>query len=93
MVAAPLSKWQGWSGGGGGGGGGRGRKERGTTHVPSDVESINHDHLLESEITTRPPVSRGACKKGPGNGRRDGKGSRDPKGGKKEKMREKASDK
>lgn len=33
-------------------------KKRDVTHVPSDVESISHDHLPESEITTRPAVSR-----------------------------------
>lgn len=36
------------------------------THVPSDVESISHDHLPESEITTRPLVS-GEPGIGPGN--------------------------
>lgn len=48
MVSAHLSKWQGWSSGG----------KRDVTHIPSDVESISHDHLPKSEITTRPPVSR-----------------------------------
>lgn len=34
------------------------RGKRDVTHIPSDVESISHDHLPKSEITTRPPVSR-----------------------------------
>lgn len=34
------------------------KRERDVTHVPSDVESISHDHLPESEITTRLAVSR-----------------------------------
>lgn len=37
---------------------GGGKKKRDVTHVPSDVESISHDHLPESEITARPAVSR-----------------------------------
>ena len=48
MASAHLSKWQGLSS----------RGKRDVTHVPSDVESISHDHLPESEITTRPTVSR-----------------------------------
>lgn len=55
------------------------RGKRDVTHVPSDVESISHDHLPESEITTRPPVSRDLGI-GPGNRGEMGKYPETPKG-------------
>ncbi len=78
MVPARLSKWQGWSSGG---------KKRDVTHVPSDVESISHDHLPESEITTRSPVSREPGM-GPGNRGEMGKYPETQRGVKRRKMRE-----
>lgn len=45
---ARLNKWRGL----------QRRGKRDITNVPSDVESISHDHLPESEITTSPPSSR-----------------------------------
>lgn len=58
-ITAParLSEWQ-VAGAGVAAEEGEGKKKRDVTHVPSDVESISHDHLPESEITTRPAVSR-----------------------------------
>lgn len=78
MVPARLSKWRGWSSGG----------KRDVTHVPSDVESISHDHLPESEITTRPLVSR-ELGIGPGNGVEMGKYPETQRGVKRMKTREK----
>lgn len=78
MVPAHLSKWQGQSS--------RGKED--VTHVPSDVESISHNHLPESEITTRPPVSREPGI-GPGNRGEMGMDPETQRGVKRMKMREK----
>ena len=64
------------------------RGKRDVTHVPSDVESISHDHLPESEITTRPPVSREPGI-GPGNRGEMGKYPETQRGVKRREMREK----
>lgn len=56
------------------------KRERDVTHVPSDVESISHDHLPQSEITTRPVGLPGAEDR-PGQPSGDGKVSRDSKRG------------
>lgn len=62
------------------------RGKRDVTHVPSDVESISHDHLPESEITTRPPVSRDLGM-GPGNRGEMGNYPETQRGVKKEKRK------
>lgn len=48
--------------------------KRDVTHILSDAESISHDHLPKSEITTRPPFSREPGI-GPGNRRETEKDS------------------
>lgn len=62
--------------------------KRDVTHVPSDVESISHDHLPKSEITTRPSVSRGQGK-GPGNREETGTDPETQRGIKRKKIGEK----
>lgn len=48
-------------------------KKRDITHVPSDVESISHDHLPESEITTSPTKVSWESGIGPGKAEEMGK--------------------
>lgn len=63
------------------------RGKRDITHVLSDVESISHDHLPDSEITTRPPVSREPGI-GLGNRGETGKYPETQRGAKRREMRE-----